>query len=82
MQRVKTAAAELLKWQQDLEQWRLQMLGDRDRIRQEIMRETDARYREHIEKHGRLYQTEVALRIETEKQLAHRTPEEELICSS
>lgn len=82
MQRVKTAATELLKWQQDLEQWRLQMLGDRDRIRQEIIRETDARYREHIEKLGRLYQTEVALRIETEKQLAHRTPEEELICSS
>lgn len=78
MQRIKAAEAELARWQQDLEQWRLQMLADRDRIRQEITSEIDAHYRVHIEKLERCYQKEIALRIETQRLLTERAPEEEL----
>lgn len=74
MQKIKAAEAELAKWQQDLEQWRLQMLGDRDRIRKEAAQQAEALYRARIEELSRHYNEERALRTELQERLDASLP--------
>ncbi|WP_215755476.1 plasmid recombination protein [Acetobacter sp. P5B1] len=74
MQRIKAAEAELTKWQQDLEQWRLQMLGDRNRIRGEAEQKAGALYRARMEELARRHDEERALRMELQKRLEIFSP--------
>lgn len=69
MQRIKAAEAELVKWQQDLEQWRLQMLGDRDRIRKEAAQQAEALYRARMKDLVQRHDEERALRMELQGRL-------------
>ncbi|WP_148304523.1 plasmid recombination protein [Acetobacter pasteurianus] len=77
MQRIKAAEAELAKWQQDLEQWRLQMMGDRDRIRKEAAQQTEALYRTRMEDLVQRHDEERALRVELQRRLEAFLPKAE-----
>lgn len=74
MQRIKAAEVELAKWQQDLEQWRLQMLGDRDRIRKEATQQAEALYRARMEELSRLHDEERVLRADLQGRLDSLLP--------
>lgn len=69
MQRIKAAEAELARWQQDLEQWRLQMLGDRDRIRKEAAQQAEALYRARMKDLVQRHDEERTLRMELQERL-------------